>query len=110
LTAANGKDLLFEPSFYWSDSLEEFRLEKLEPERAEKLREVPENLEVREIALGMRRELTTLLDEIGAIHLQVGKWYEYGRWLEPESLDFLKSLKGHVDPKNLFNPGSLGIS
>lgn len=110
LTAANGKDLLFEPSFYWSDSLEEFRLEKLEPERAEKLREVPENLEAREIALGMRRELTTLLDEIGAIHLQVGKWYEYGRWLEPESLEFLKSLKSHVDPKNLFNPGSLGIS
>tara|TARA_Y100000590_G_scaffold370043_1_gene431646 strand:+ start:4434 stop:5903 length:1470 start_codon:yes stop_codon:yes gene_type:complete len=110
LTAANGKDLLFEPSFYWSDSLEGFRLEKLEPERAEKLKEVPENLEAREIALGMRRELTTLLDEIGAIHLQVGKWYEYGRWLEPESLKFLKSLKDHIDPKNLFNPGSLGIN
>ncbi|MCH2388729.1 MAG: hypothetical protein MK240_11050, partial [Opitutales bacterium] len=75
-----------------------------------KLKEVPENLEAREIALGMRRELTTLLDEIGAIHLQVGKWYEYGRWLEPESLKFLKSLKDHIDPKNLFNPGSLGIN
>ncbi|NNL85866.1 MAG: FAD-binding oxidoreductase, partial [Myxococcales bacterium] len=57
LTAANGKDFLFEPSFYWSDALGKFRLEKLTPERAEKLREVPPNLPAREVALRLRREL-----------------------------------------------------
>lgn len=110
LTAANGKDLLFEPSFYWSDALGDFRLERLTPERAEKLKDVPDNLEVREIALGMRRDLTTLLDEIGAVHLQIGKWYEYGRWLEPESFELLQGVKSQLDPKQLFNPGALGLS
>ncbi len=109
LTAANGKDFLFEPSFYWSDALGQFRLEKLTPERAEKLRDVPDNLPVREIALRLRRELTTRLDELGAIHLQIGKWYEYGRWLHDDSMDLLRTVKRGLDPMSLLNPGALGI-
>jgi D-lactate dehydrogenase (cytochrome) len=109
LTAANGKDFLFEPSFYWSDALGTFRLEKLTPERAEKLREVPPNLPAREVALRLRRELTEQLDALGAIHLQIGKWYEYGRWLEDGSMRLLRGVKQGLDPEVLLNPGALGI-
>jgi D-lactate dehydrogenase (cytochrome) len=109
LTAANGKDFLFEPSFYWSDALGTFRLEKLTPERAEKLREVPPNLPAREVALRLRRELTEQLDALGAIHLQIGKWYEYGRWLEDGSMRLLRGVKQGHDPEVLLNPGALGI-
>lgn len=109
LTAANGKDFLFEPSFYWSDALGTFRLEKLTPERAEKLREVPPNLPAREVALRLRRELTEQLDALGAIHLQIGKWYEYGRWLEESSMSLLRNVKHGLDPAMLLNPGALGI-
>lgn len=109
LTLAVGNDYLLEPSFYWHDAVDRFRLEKLEPSMAEKLREVPANPEARAAALRLRRELATRFDELGAVHLQIGKWYDYERWLEPALHETLGAVKNALDPEGLFNPGSLGL-
>jgi D-lactate dehydrogenase (cytochrome) len=109
LTLAVGNDFLIEPSFYWHDSVNRFRLEKLEPEYAEKLHDIPPDLEARAVALSLRRGLATSYDELGCVHLQIGKWYDYERWLEPSLRDAIASVKSALDPGGLVNPGSLGL-
>jgi len=109
LTLAVGNDYLLEPSFYWHDAVDRFRLEKLDPENAAKLRSVPANSEARAVALKLRRELASRFDELGAVHLQIGKWYDYERWLEPALRETLGSVKNALDPEGLINPGSLGL-
>ncbi len=109
LTLAVGNDYLIEPSFYWHDAVDRFRLEKLDPEQAEKLRDVPPDPESRAVALSLRRGLATRYDELGCVHLQIGKWYDYEGWLEPALRDTLAAVKQALDPASLINPGSLGL-
>ena len=109
LTLAVGNDFLIEPSFYWHDTVDRFRLEKLEPEQAEKLRDIPPDPEARAVALSLRRGLAACYDELGAVHLQLGKWYDYQRWLEPTARETLRAVKDALDPAGLVNPGSLGL-
>ena len=110
LTVAVGNDYLIEPSFYWHDRVDRFRLEKLDPEHAEKLRDIPEDPEARAVALSLRRGLASVFDELGCMHLQIGKWYDYERWLEPSLRETLNELKTSLDPKHGINPGSLGLA
>ena len=109
LTLASGTDFIFEPSFYWFDELGEFRLEKIEKEWADQWRSIPHVAETRKVALRMRKELAAIFDELGAVHLQIGKWYEFQSQVEPAYADALLALKRALDPNGLINPGSLGI-
>ena len=109
LTLASGTDFIFEPSFYWFDELGPFRLEKIEKEYAEEWAKLPAQPEIREAALRMRRELAAIFDSLGAVHLQIGKWYEFQSQVEPAYAETLLALKRALDPNGLINPGSLGI-
>jgi D-lactate dehydrogenase (cytochrome) len=109
LTLASGTDFIFEPSFYWFDELGEFRLEKIEQEWADQWRSIPHVAETREVALRMRKELSAIFDDLGAVHLQIGKWYEFQSQVEPAYAETLLALKRALDPNGLINPGSLGI-
>ena len=109
LTLASGTDFIFEPSFYWFDELGAFRLEKIEKEWADQWKTIPHVAETREVALGMRKELAAIFDELGAVHLQIGKWYEFQSQVEPAYAETLLALKRALDPDGLINPGSLGL-
>jgi FAD/FMN-containing dehydrogenase len=41
--------------------------------------------------------------------MQIGKAYPYTRERDEGALNMVKSLKAHVDPKGLMNPGALGL-
>jgi len=110
LTLASGTDFIFEPSFYWFDELGAFRLEKIEKEWADQWKTIPHVAETREVALGMRKELAAIFDELGAVHLQIGKWYEFQSQVEPAYAETLLALKRALDPDGLINPGSLGLA
>ena len=109
LTLASGTDFIFEPSFYWFDDLGQFRLEKIEKEWADQWKSIPHVADVRDTALRMRRELASIFDDLGAVHLQIGKWYEFQNQVSPEYADTLLAIKRTLDPQGLINPGSLGI-
>lgn len=109
LTLASGTDFIFEPSFYWHDALGRFRLEKIEKEWADEWGKLPARPETREVALRMRRELAAIFDSLGAVHLQIGKWYEFQSQVEPAYAQTLLALKRALDPNGLINPGSLGM-
>ncbi len=62
-----------------------------------------------ELVALIRNELVDLFAELGGSHLQIGRRYRYFDRLNPETQDLLMSLKRQVDPKNLMNPGVLGL-
>lgn len=110
LTCFSGPEFVIEPSFYWHDELGEFRLSLIEPEFAEKWKDIPANEARRQVALGLRDELRDLFDSLGGLHLQIGKYYPYTEIMNNEPLrQLVRGLKSVLDPEGLVNPGSLGL-
>jgi len=110
LTCFSGSEFVIEPSFYWPDELGDFRLSLIEPEFAEKWKSLPANLEARNAVLKLREELRQLYFELGACHLQIGKYYPFKEACNnPHTWQLLENIKTAVDPNRLMNPGSLGL-
>jgi D-lactate dehydrogenase (cytochrome) len=110
LTCFAGAEFVIEPSFYWHDKLGDFRLSLIEPEFADKWKDIPADVEKRKVVLGLREELRDLFDKLGACHLQIGKFYKYSDLMTNPSLwNLLNGIKNVVDPGRKINPGSLGL-
>ncbi len=110
LTTFSGPEFVIEPSFYWKDALGSFRLSLIEPEFADKWKDIPANLDRRRVALQLRDELRELFDSLGALHLQIGKYYPYLELMNNEPLPrLLDGIKGLLDPERKINPGALGL-
>lgn len=110
LTAFSGSEFVIEPSFYWFDELGPFRLDLIEPEFRERWKDIPADAETRAVVLRFREELRDLFFELGACHLQLGKYYRFRDAMEnQETWHLLEGLKDLVDPAGRMNPGSLGL-
>ena len=110
LTCFAGTEFVIEPSIYWHDELDEFRLSLIEEEFAEKWKTIPADEEKRAVALKMREGLRDLYDRHGCCHLQLGKYYPYQEVMNNEALKkLLNGVKDVLDPARQINPGSLGL-
>ncbi|MCK8514913.1 FAD-binding oxidoreductase [Methylonatrum kenyense] len=110
LTAFSGSEFVIEPSFYWFDRLGDFRLDLIEPEFRAKWKDIPEDLDTRQVVLRLRAELRDLFDQHGACHLQIGKYYPFRDVMASnETWELLQGVKRLVDPEGRMNPGSLGL-
>jgi D-lactate dehydrogenase (cytochrome) len=110
LTCFAGSEFVIEPSLYWHDELGPFRLSLIEPEFAEKWKDIPPNEARRRVALELRDELRDIFDRNGGLHLQIGKYYPYTELMNNEALPrVLNGVKDLLDPQRLVNPGSLGL-
>ncbi|MEO0997602.1 MAG: FAD-binding oxidoreductase [Pseudomonadota bacterium] len=110
LTCFSGAEFVIEPSFYWADELGDFRLSLIEPEFAKKWKDIPSDRDTRAVVLQLRDELRDLFDSMGAMHLQIGKYYPYLSIMNHPTLPrVIRDIKGVLDPDGLMNPGSLGL-
>jgi D-lactate dehydrogenase (cytochrome) len=109
LTVCSGNDFLFEPSFYWFDELGTFRLERIAEEAGRDWRSIPADTDARSAVLRLRRELAGVFDDLGAVHIQIAKYYDYAPRIEENSRELVRAFKRAVDPRGLMNPGALGI-
>jgi FAD/FMN-containing dehydrogenase len=110
LTCFSGAEFVIEPSLYWFDELGEFRLSLIEPEYREGWGAIKADPETREVALKLREGLRELFFQLGACHLQLGKYYPFQESIGNETTrSILQGVKRVVDSKGLMNPGALGL-
>ena len=69
----------------------------------------PAGRAAREAALRLRRELASVFDALGAVHLQIGKCYDFANQLDDGAAQTLRAIRATLDPAGLVNRGSLGI-
>src|SRR5690606_29365448 len=105
LTCFSGAESVLEPSLYWFDELGEFRLNLIEPEYRQGWGAIKASPQTREVALKLREGLRELFFQLGACHLQLGKYYPFQQSIGNEATrSILKGVKQVVDPKGLMNP------
>ena len=100
---------VLEPVFFWPDEI--FQIHKQSVERAHlaNLKNYPANPEARAAVDLVRAEMIDLFTDLGAVHLQIGKAYNYKEGIQPNSSKLVQSIKNVVDPQGKMNPQSLGL-
>lgn len=101
--------MCIEPLFYWDDP-QHFHHNRIEQtsnlDELEKFGEMPA---ATKYAHELREKLKLVMKANGAVHVQIGKAYDYLPTREPRVAKLLKDIKASLDPENRVNPGSLGL-
>ncbi|MBT8422192.1 MAG: FAD-binding oxidoreductase [Gammaproteobacteria bacterium] len=108
-TSIGTNGFLYEPVFYWEDDRTAFHKRYLPQEYLDMLPEYAANPEGRALVKEMKARIIDIFHEFGAIHMQIGKSYPYMRGRNEQAAELIQSIKKHVDPDGLMNPGGLGI-
>lgn len=98
-----------EPSFYWVDEVSELHLRHLPADEAEKFRALKPNPAARAYAKQLRTELRDFFFDLGAVHVQLAKFYRFEDALASETWRLLREAKNLLDPARRLNPGNLGL-
>ncbi len=99
--AVGNNAFLYEPVFYWPDSLSDYQASKTVSDTR-----YPANEAARALVEEMREAMVAAMFDHGAAHLQIGKKYPY---LRDREASLLRGIKAAVDPDNRMNPGALGL-
>ncbi len=98
-----------EPSFYWLDEVSELHLAHLPADEARKFRKIEANPDARRYAMKLRDELRDFFYDIGAIHVQLAKFYRYQESLGEETRRLVNEVKDIMDPRHILNRANLGF-
>ncbi len=63
----------------------------------------------RETAMAVRAELRDLFHDLGAVNVQVAKFYRYRDALDEQTWSLITDLKKTLDPAGILSPGNLGL-
>jgi FAD/FMN-containing dehydrogenase len=107
--AVSNTAILLEPMLYWPGERELYHERVINPAHLAKLPVGGPSPEAAQAMRQLRSELTQFWLDLGCAHLQIGKTYRYMENLQPAPRALLESIKAHVDPKGLVNPGALGL-
>ncbi len=97
----------FEPVFRWHDEWLPMHKTVAEPDHLRKFNEPPAAPESKALVDSLRRETVMLFKRFGASSNQIGRAYPYFSALADEPAALLMSIKRHLDPDGLMNPGVL---
>ena len=109
LTANLDRAFLFEPCFYWPDQIKPLHVDVLGESLTAAWRGRPAAPAALALVQRLWFEAVDLLDGYGAVHFQVGRAYPYVQRLRPETHALVRGLKQQLDPRQLMNPGALGL-
>lgn len=99
-----------EPVIFWKRPLSSYRTHYATEERRERSKLIAEDSARTAAAIDFRHRLTRMFREMGSLHVQWAKSYPYKDALAGSTTwDFLRQIKGAVDPGNTLNPGALGL-
>ncbi|OFA29860.1 FAD-binding protein [Glaciecola punicea] len=100
---------VLEPVFFWPDAFTEIHEAYVESDHIAKLKRFDVNLDARKAVQLLRTEIGTVCKNIGGVHMQIGKAYQYKEGIEPNSYELVKALKKVLDPQGRVNPNALGL-
>jgi FAD/FMN-containing dehydrogenase len=100
---------LYEPVWYWEDSLSLYHERVAPAPMMESLPRFESNPPARELVEKMKGDIIDIMFRHGAAHLQIGRVYPYQRERDAQSAALLRSLKTHLDGESVINPGTLGL-
>ena len=100
---------LYEVALYWQDDRTVYHKLYLDQDYLDMLPTYPENKKGRALVAELRASIQEIYSDLGAVHFQVGKSYPYQKGRQTLAADTLRAIKKSVDPKNLMNPGALGL-
>ncbi|MFL6797563.1 MAG: FAD-binding oxidoreductase [Xanthobacteraceae bacterium] len=99
---------VIEPMLYWPDQLGPLHRRYLPAAKFARLDRGQPNLEGRKVVVTLRNELRQIFFELGAIHGQIGKYYDFANAVKPEVYQLLTQVKRMLDPECRLNPGNFG--
>jgi D-lactate dehydrogenase (cytochrome) len=100
---------LYEIAVYWPDERSEYHDTMLDAEYLAALPNFAANQQASDYVEMLKRDLIALYDQFDAAHFQIGRAYAYRARLSSAGDTLIAGIKKLVDPKNLMNPGSLGL-
>ena len=109
VVSSSGPYINLEPMFYWSDEVGELHLRHLSERHRARFAGHQADPQARAVVDKLRNELRELLPELGAVHVQIAKYYTYVDALEPGTRALISTLKRALDPHGVMNPGALGL-
>lgn len=107
MISSMGAYLTIEPMLYWNDALDPLHLRNLSERNRTRFDHFAPNPVARDRVRSMRNELCEIMDQHGAIHAQIGRFYPYAGRMDAGSHELLQRIKQALDPKAVMNPGAL---
>lgn len=106
--ACAGHAMMVEPVLYWhgqASTLHHNGMTQIEDPAPE-----DQDAERRDQRVHIIRDaFATMMDDLGAAHMQYGRFYSYASVTDGETISFLREIKRAMDPDTLINPGVLGL-
>lgn len=100
---------IYEPTFYWHDAQSIFHSRMVPPDHLATLPRYAPSAPGRAEVERMKHDIIMLMHQHGGAHFQLGKVYPYLPGRNPAAVALLKAIKTALDPKNILNPGALGL-
>jgi D-lactate dehydrogenase (cytochrome) len=100
---------LYEIAMYWPDVRTTYHEQALEKDFLAKLPSYPANPEARDYVAQLKKDLVALYAKFGSGHFQIGRAYPLRPSLDRRADALLVAIKAQLDPRNLMNPGALGL-
>lgn len=99
----------YEPVFHWRDRWQPIHRAVADPAHLKRQTEPEANPAARQLVDLLRKQTVEVFRSHGAASNQIGRTYPYYSALSKNSADLLLSLKQHLDPRGLMNPGVLEL-
>jgi FAD/FMN-containing dehydrogenase len=107
MISSAGAYITIEPMLYWRDALDPLHLKHLSERNRSRFGGFAKNETARERVRTLRQELCQIMDQHGAIHAQVGRFYPYAERMDAGSHALLQRIKQALDADCAMNPGVL---
>jgi FAD/FMN-containing dehydrogenase len=101
--------VLFEPMLLWPDALGTQHIRHLPQRVTDRAADRLARPDARAVVDRIRAALGAVLDAHGAIHMQIGRYYDHTTTLDPAARTALRAIKRSFDPARALNPGCLGL-
>jgi FAD/FMN-containing dehydrogenase len=107
LTTVAAQGMLIEPVFFWPDSHSSYHKRVVEAGYQQRCGEPATNLAARAAVVRIKRDVADAMRAQGAVHFQIGRFYDWRAGRNPAALAVFDAIKAAVDPQGLLNPGVL---